>query len=70
MIKALVISVICINLTACINAASKPLEYREVVHDSHTNRLEFGDNQNNIDVTQGEKIIPLKHPRFNLYFDT
>lgn len=70
MIKALVISVICINLTACINVASKPLEYREVVHDSHSNRLEFGDNQNNIDVTQGEKIIPLKHPRFKLYFDT
>lgn len=59
-----------ISLVGCVNVASKPIEYREVVHDRITNHLEFGDNQNNIDVSQGEQIIPLKHPRFNVYFDT
>lgn len=70
MIKILVISLIGINLIACVNVASKPIEYREVAHDRITNRIELGDNQNNIDVTEGERIIPLRHPRYNVYFDT
>jgi hypothetical protein len=70
MIKTLVITVIAICLNACVNVTSKPIEYREVVHDRITNHLEFGDNQNSIDVSEGEQIIPLKHPRFNIYFDT
>jgi hypothetical protein len=68
--KILFITVIGMSLNACVNVASKPIEYREVVHDRITNHLEFGDNQNNIDVSKGEQIIPLKHPRFNVYFDT
>jgi hypothetical protein len=70
MIKNLILTLIGFSLCACVNVASKPIEHREVVHDRISNHLEFGDNQNYIDVTQGEKIIPLKHPRFNVYFDT
>ncbi len=57
-------------LAACSNVNSKAIEYREVHVEPHKNPLLLGDNATNIDVTPGEKIIPIKNKRkFDFFYD-
>lgn len=57
-------------LAACSNVNSKAIEYREVHVEPPKNPLHLGDNANDIDVTTGEKIIPIKNKRkFDFFYD-
>jgi hypothetical protein len=54
-------------LQACV--ADKPIEYREIEIVKPKNRLEFGNNWNNLNVDQDEQIKPIKYPKPDFFYD-
>lgn len=69
MMKYLFLILFMLPLTACNTVSGKPIEQREVQVSTITNRLELGDNWNNVDVTKAEEIVPIKYPNFDWFFD-
>ncbi len=54
-------------LQACV--AEKPIQYREVEIAKPRNRLELGNNWNNLNVDKAEEIKPIKYPRPDFFYD-
>lgn len=67
--KPLLVIFIILHLAACNSVSGKPIEQREIQVSTITNRLELGDNWNNVDVTKDEEIVPIKYPNFDWFFD-
>lgn len=67
--KYFLLMLLTITLSACNSVSGKPIEQREVQVSTITNRLELGDNWNNVDVTKAEEIVPIKHPNYDWFFD-
>lgn len=54
-------------LQACV--ADKPIEYREIEITKPTNRLELGNNWNNLNVDKAEEIKRIKYPKPDFFYD-
>jgi len=54
-------------LQGCIG--TKPIETREIEIEKPRNNLEFGDNWNNLDVSKGRVIKPIKSRRADFFYD-
>ena len=67
--KYIILIISAVYLSGCNTVSGKPIEQREVQVSSITNRLELGDNWNNVDVSKDEEIVPIKYPNFDWFFD-
>lgn len=69
MSKLIILSFGILVLNACGNVNSKAIEFRETQISKRGNILELGDNANHINVTEAEVIKPIKHRKFDIFFD-
>ena len=58
---------ILVSLQACV--AEKPIAYREIEISKTKNKLELGNNWNNLNVEKAEEIKPIKYPRPDFFYD-